>query len=170
MIIKSGNAPSEFQGGDTPYLKVDDMNNSTIFQKSTKHNVAGDNNKIVSNGAIVFAKRGAAILTNKVRILATEMFMDTNMMALIPVRIDLLFLYFFLSKENLSKIADTSTIPQINNKHVAPYQVSTPEFKEQEKIGILLMTTSSLIAANEQDQKQTFKIAKNISSLMLMIV
>lgn len=78
VIIKSGDAPSEFVDGDEPYLKVDDLNNSTVFQNSTKHTVKGNAEKMIQSGSIVFSKRGAAILTNKVRILEKKMFMDTR--------------------------------------------------------------------------------------------
>ncbi|MDN7045072.1 restriction endonuclease subunit S [Lactiplantibacillus plantarum] len=161
VIIKSGDAPSEFVDGDEPYLKVDDLNNSTVFQNSTKHTVKGNAEKMIQSGSIVFSKRGAAILTNKVRILEKKMFMDTNMMALTPVETDLYFLYFLISEENLSKIADTSTIPQINNKHIIPYTIYLPCLMEQQRLGKVLILLSNLIAANEQVPKLVIKIVKN---------
>ncbi|MBU7449663.1 restriction endonuclease subunit S, partial [Lactiplantibacillus pentosus] len=48
--------------------------------------------------------------------------------------------------------------------------IVVPYLKEQDRIGSILTASTNLIAANEQDQKQTFKITKNISSLMLMII
>ena len=36
----------------------------------------------------IFSKRGTAIMTNKVRILGNDGYMDTNMMALEPIDID----------------------------------------------------------------------------------
>ncbi|AMX09778.1 restriction endonuclease subunit S [Lactiplantibacillus plantarum] len=163
VIIKSGDAPSEFVDGDEPYLKVDDLNNSTVFQNSTKHTVKGNAEKMIQSGSIVFSKRGAAILTNKVRILEKKMFMDTNMMALTPVETDLYFLYFLISEENLSKIADTSTIPQINNKHIIPYTIYLPCLMEQQRLGKVLILLSNLIAANEDKLEQL----KTLKKLMM---
>lgn len=163
VIIKSGDAPSEFVDGDEPYLKVDDLNNSTVFQNSTKHTVKGNAEKMIQSGSIVFSKIGAAILTNKVRILEKKMFMDTNMMALTPVETDLYFLYFLISEENLSKIADTSTIPQINNKHIIPYTIYLPCLMEQQRLGKVLILLSNLIAANEDKLEQL----KTLKKLMM---
>ncbi|RDD75129.1 restriction endonuclease subunit S, partial [Lactiplantibacillus plantarum] len=109
------------------------------------------------------SKRGAAILTNKVRILEKKMFMDTNMMALTPVETDLYFLYFLISEENLSKIADTSTIPQINNKHIIPYTIYLPCLMEQQRLGKVLILLSNLIAANEDKLEQL----KTLKKLMM---
>ncbi|MGZ0934290.1 hypothetical protein ACXOJ5_00395 [Streptococcus thermophilus] len=55
-------------------------------------------------------------MTNKVRMLGEDSYMDTNMMALEPKGIDPEYRYTFINKTGLYKIADTSTIPQINNK------------------------------------------------------
>ncbi|MCV3762536.1 restriction endonuclease subunit S [Lactiplantibacillus plantarum] len=168
VIIKSGDAPSEFVDGDEPYLKVDDLNNSTVFQNSTKHTVKGNAEKMIQSGSIVFSKRGAAILTNKVRILEKKMFMDTNMMALTPVETDLYFLYFLISEENLSKIADTSTIPQINNKHIIPYTIYLPCLMEQQRLGKVLILLSNLIAANEYNLKNVLSIRGRFNLPLLM--
>ena len=66
------------------------------------------------------------------------------------------FLYYFLLFERLSKIADISTVPQINNKHIIPYQISLPSLPEQSRITEILQrwdeaieTTERLVAAKE---------------------
>ena len=48
------------------------------------------------------------------------------------------FLFYFLVKEDLSKIADTTSIPQINNKHINPYPLALPALAEQIKIANFL--------------------------------
>ena len=48
------------------------------------------------------------------------------------------FLYYFLLNEDLSKIADTTSIPQINNKHIEPYVIYLPCLEEQTKIADFL--------------------------------
>ena len=113
-------------------------------------------------GSVIFPKRGAAIMTNKVRIAGRRLLLDSNMMALIPVasQIDSEFLYYLLLHEQLHKIADTSTIPQINNKHIIPYKALIPPVFEQRIISKMIGTwdqaidlTESLIAAKQKRRK-----------------
>ena len=105
---------------------------------------------MVKEGSIIFPKRGAAIMTNKVRILAKAGYMDTNMMALEPNDINGDFLYMFIYKTGLYKIADTSTIPQINNKHIEPYEIMTPKSEEQNKIGDFFKNLDNLITLHQR--------------------
>ena len=106
--------------------------------------------KKVPKGSVIFPKRGAAIITNKVRILAKDSYMDTNMMALFSERIDTEFLYNVISNEGLYKIADTSSVPQINNKHIEPYEVMLPNLYEQRKIGKFFENIDNLITLHQR--------------------
>lgn len=136
VTISSGEAPSKFVDGKCPYVKVDDLNYTLRVIQQTQHTVQENKSvKKVIRRSVVFPKRGAAILTNKVRILGIDSYMDTNMMALTPLNIDTEFLYILITREGLYRIADTSTIPQINNKHIEPYEVLLPSVEEQTKIG-----------------------------------
>ena len=89
-------------------------------------------------------------MTNKVRILGSDGYMDTNMMALEPQGIDAHFLYTFIARTGLYKIADTSTIPQINNKHIEPYIVYCPSIEEQIKVGSFFKKLDDTIALHQQ--------------------
>mgnify|MGYP003971203825 FL=1 len=44
------------------------------------------------------------------------------------------FISYYLLWRRLDDIADTSTIPQINNKHIDPLQITLPDLKEQNDI------------------------------------
>src|SRR5690625_4937999 len=87
--IKSGWSPSGFTetndvGGEM-YIKVNDLNYSKREQIDSKMRVQfHDKYPLMRKGSIVFPKRGAAIMTNKVRLLGVDSYMDTNMMALEP--------------------------------------------------------------------------------------
>ena len=150
--IISGDAPSTFISGSCIYVKVDDLNYSDRIQLSSS-NLVNINPKahLVNKGAIIFPKRGAAIMTNKVRIMGKDGYLDTNMMALIPEEIDKDFLFTFIQKTGLYKIADTSTIPQINNKHIEPYMIQVPSDKEQEYIGIVFKKLDKIITLHQQE-------------------
>ena len=144
VTIISGESPSLYnlmEKGEYPYVKVEDMNNCSKYQIESRE-YSNEAKNIISKGSVIFPKRGAAILNNKVRIAQTNILMDSNMMA-ITVKEDCLdpeFLYYTIIQEKLYKIADTSTIPQINNKHIVPYRFCLPLMDEQKSIVSLLNT------------------------------
>lgn len=141
VSITSGESPSLFnlrEIGKYPYIKVEDMNNCEKYQLLCRE-YTDDERCAIQKGSIIFPKRGAAITNNKVRIAACPVYMDSNMMAITPN--DLVcgdYLYFKITYEQLFKIADTSTIPQINNKHIIPYKICLPPMEEQRKIAEIL--------------------------------
>ena len=150
--IVSGDAPSTFISGNCIYVKVDDLNYSDRIQLSSSNLVnANPKAHLVNQGATIFPKRGAAIMTNKVRIMGKDGYLDTNMMALIPEEIDKDFLFTFIQKTGLYKIADTSTIPQINNKHIEPYMIQVPSEKEQAYIGVVFKKIDKIITLHQQE-------------------
>ena len=134
VTITSGESPSLYvlkTSGRFPYVKVEDMNNCSKYQIQSRE--YSDNEKnVIPKGSIIFPKRGAAILNNKVRIASTDILMDSNMMAITSNSnsLDSEFLYYTIIKEQLYKIADTSTIPQINNKHIIPYRFCLPSLEQ----------------------------------------
>ena len=160
VSITSGEAPSKFEEGTELYVKVDDLNYNDKYVVDTQNKVAEHSTvKKVTKGSVVFPKRGAAIMTNKVRIMGIDSYMDTNMMALTSEKLDSEFLYNIISKEGLYRIADTSTIPQINNKHVEPYEVTIPSLDEQRRIGTFFKQLDHLITLHQRkvDNLKIFK-------------
>ena len=142
VSITSGESPSLYHlkaEGKYPYVKVEDLNNCEKYQESCRE-YSDDNNTTIKAGSIIFPKRGASILNNKVRIAAKDIQMDSNMMAITPhtAIVDTEFLYIRILHERLYRIADTSSIPQINNKHIIPYKIAVPPLAEQRKIAEVL--------------------------------
>lgn len=164
VSITSGEAPSKFDKGTELYVKVDDLNYNDKYVVDTQNKVAEHSTvKRVTKGSVVFPKRGAAIMTNKVRIMGIDSYMDTNMMALTSEKLDSEFLYNIISKEGLYKIADTSTIPQINNKHVEPYEVTIPSLAEQRRIGAYFKQLDHFITLHQHK----LNILKDIKKYMI---
>lgn len=162
--IRGGVVPSHLETsgkGPIPYLKVEDLNNSTKYQSRSRNYVENAERPIAVN-AILFPKRGAAISGNKVRIAQVPNLIDSNMMALEvnAEKADFEFLYYKILDEGLYRIADTSTIPQINNKHIDPYPLALPPLPEQKKIAETLSTwdkaieTSEKLTASAESQKR----------------
>ena len=158
VSITSGESPSLYHlksEGKYPYVKVEDLNNCEKYQESSRE-YSDDNNTTIKAGSIIFPKRGASILNNKVRIAAKDIQMDSNMMAITPhtAIVDTEFLYIRILYERLYRIADTSSIPQINNKHIIPYKIAVPPLAEQRKIAEVLGVWDEAI------EKQTQLIEK----------
>lgn len=137
--IKSGTtfkADEEKLEGDVPYSKVADMNlpgNEIYLRKSTHYvdcNVAKD--FYLPKGTVIFPKRGAAINTNKKRILQRDTCVDLNIIGVIPSeKICSIYLYWYFRCIDLSEICDNSGIPQINNKHLIPLTIGVPPSAKQ---------------------------------------
>ncbi|REB11594.1 restriction endonuclease subunit S [Sporosarcina sp. BI001-red] len=156
VSIKSGWSPSNFNETHNKkgslFIKVDDLNYSSREQMNSRMKVEDTQRFMkMKKGSTIFPKRGAAIMTNKIRILGLDAYMDTNMMALEPLSINGEFLYTFISKTGLYKIADTSTLPQINNKHIEPYIIFLPTEKEQKKVGEFFKTLDKIITLHQQE-------------------
>lgn len=160
--IHSGESPSKFQflTEGTPYFKVEQLNNGAVFADSTPYFIK--NSKKVLAGSVVFPKRGASILSNKIRVLKHDSFMDTNLMALTCLQgLNGLYLYNQLTYRGLDSVADTTSIPQINNKHIIPYIIPLPHENEQTAIANALSDVDALLQELEKliAKKQAIKTA-----------
>lgn len=162
--IYSGYAPQIVDpkdDGTYPYVKVDDLNNCDKYQKNSKQYFF-DEKYCIPLMSVIFPKRGAAIMNNKVRIAATHIGLDTNMMAVYPISsvCHTEFIYYFIKYSGLYRIADISSIPQINNKHILPYKINLPPLSEQKKIAAILSTwdkaisTADAMLENSRQQKK----------------
>lgn len=162
VTIQSGNSPSRFilsQTGKYPFVKVEDLNNCIKYQISSRE-FCDDVVGVVPVKSILFPKRGAAIELNKIRISAADILIDTNLMALVPKDgLNVEFLYYYLSNVKLSHIADLSTIPQINNKHIIPFDLLLPVEAEQQRIADCLSCLDEHLAAQIQ-KHEAFKAHK----------
>lgn len=146
--ITSGASPSLFQlsGGRIPYFKVEQLSNSEKFLSAADTPYAFERGPIVAAKSVIFAKRGGAIALNKVRILSEESFMDTNLMALTPeVGLDAEYLFYALGFIRLWRFADTTSVPQINNKHIKPLAFPLPPLPEQRAIAAALSDVDALL-------------------------
>ncbi len=151
--IRCGFSPSQYQvekSGDYPFVKVEDLNNCTKYQESAREFSNGTYG-LIPFGSLIFPKRGAAIALNKIRLTICDLLVDTNIMALTPFdQGSVEFLFYYLSNIGLSQIADSSTIPQINNKHITPFRILNPAPEEQQKIADCLSSLDNQITAQAQ--------------------
>ncbi|MEF8685948.1 UNVERIFIED_CONTAM: restriction endonuclease subunit S [Comamonas sp. A-3] len=151
--IHSGHAPSDLNlltEGEIPYVKVEDLNNCEKYQTDSREYLSACRS-VVPAQALIFPKRGAAIFANKIRIAARPLALDTNLMGVEVVSgLDPEYLYYAISFAGLHRLADTSTIPQLNNKHVLPHVLPRPSLMEQRRIAQILSTWDQTISATER--------------------
>jgi type I restriction enzyme S subunit len=153
VSIQSGASPSLHalkSDGLYPFVKVEDLNNCLKYQAESRE-YSDSAAELIRIGSVIFPKRGAAISTNKVRLAARPLLMDSNMMAIFPDEGRLVseFLYYTILFQKLYRIADTSTIPQINNKHITPYAIALPPLAEQKKIAAVLGLCDNAVEKQE---------------------
>ena len=134
--IKSGSTYKEVEAG-VLYVKVGDMNlpENMIEIRTSTHFAECPDNAIIPAYSIIFPKRGGAISTNKKRTVKNfKICVDLNTMALsFPAQI-FDFARVWFENIELEKIANGSTIPQINNKDVEPLLFPLPPLGEQLRI------------------------------------
>lgn len=156
--VRSGWAfPKKFQGraqGDLPFYKVSDMNlkGNESFMRSSSNYVSFADAKqlgvhLVPAGAIIFPKIGAAIRTNKKRLLSSEAAFDNNVMAIIPGdSIQSMYLYFWMLGLDLSDLAnDSGAVPSIRKTEVEGLRVPLPGPATQAKIVDVLTRFETLV-------------------------
>lgn len=126
-------------GEGSLFAKVDDLNyvTSSLVLQTTRFQVATMTAK--HRQFLLFPKRGAAIFTNKVVIADGSVLFDSNLMGweIVPT-VDLKFVAYCLIARRLDDLADVSTVPQINNKHVYPAHFPLPPRIEQRAIAEFL--------------------------------
>lgn len=86
--------------------------------------------------------------------------MDTNVMALIPNGgAESEYLYYWLSNRGLWDIADVTSVPQINNKHINPLEINLPRLDEQRSIVEALRDVDCLVSSIDKliEKKRAIK-------------
>ena len=156
--LKSGTslpADKENEGGRIPYVKVGDMNypgNEQYITTSSRfvtEQTAGAG--IFPVGTVIFPKRGGAIGTNKKRLTTLPICADLNVMGVTAgnaLKSQYLMAYF--NMVDLGALDNGSSVPQINNKDIAPLVICLPPLALQEQFAAFVeQTDKSKLAIQE---------------------
>jgi type I restriction enzyme, S subunit len=153
--IKSGSGfPLDRQGlrdQPIPFFKVGDMNTTGnesemhVFRHSISEETRAQLGAVLlPAGTVIFPKVGAAIGTNKKRVLVRTSCVDNNVMGVLPCdRLAPGFLFALLAAKDLTEFASNSNPPSIRKTTVEDWRIPIPPLVEQRSI------VRSLNEANE---------------------
>lgn len=157
--IRSGwgfpNAEQGRKEGQFPFFKVGDMNNdgNEMYMYTANNYISKDTVKKLKcnpapKGTIIFPKIGAAIGTNKKRILITDSCYDNNIMGLIAGNnISPHFLFYIMHSVDLMSFTDsTGAVPSIRKSTLAKFTIPVPPLEVQREIVRILDNFTELAA------------------------
>lgn len=165
--IKSGYTPSSDElssSGDFPYFKVAEMNlvgNEKYLHISPSF-ISG-NVKTFPKNAIVFPKNGAAVATNKKRILLQPSVVDLNTAVLIAHQ-NILTEYFYLFIQNIDfgKYVKRGTVPTLNLPELKQVELPLPSRDVQSRIVEELDAINGLIEKNREVLRNLDALAQSL--------
>ena len=135
---KSMSVKEEESSGPISYIKVADFNlagNDKFIATSSRYVSveSASKSKMIQKGCVVFAKNGAASLSNKKRLTAIECCIDMNTMA-VKINDDSLsseYLYFFLCSIDIKDHIRQGAIPSIDPHSVESILLPLPPMDQQ---------------------------------------
>lgn len=164
LDILTGNYPDEIIESETgvDFVKVDDLNNvNGQILESSNLKIETKDLTPLPEGIILFPKRGMTIFTNKVVITLNQTFIDPNLMGVkVFDNYSTHLLYYQIKNRGLGDICDSSTIPQINNKHIYPLQFSNPPLNEQHQMVEYLDNETHLIDKTISNEEKRIELLK----------
>lgn len=165
--IKSGYTPSSSDlsnSGALPYFKVGDMNIAGN-EKYLQHTSSFVNSTFKSYppNSIVFPKNGAAIATNKKRILKRSSVVDLNTAILIPIQTaNVEFLYYWICNIDFKDITRRGAVPTLDIKTLMQLEVPFPSLVEQDCIVAELNLLSGIIEKKREQLRAYDELAQSI--------
>lgn len=144
-VISGNGFPLDLQGelnGIIPFYKVSDMNTigNEIYMYNSNNYVSQEiidlkRWYVVPENTVIFPKIGAAIATNKKRMLSVPSLFDNNVMGLVcNDLIDKSYLYYLLQTIDLSVWASESNPPSIRKTVVEDFKIPLPTLQVQKEI------------------------------------
>jgi len=156
--VRSGwGFPNAHQGqeeGEYPFYKVSDMNllgNETVMSIANHYVSAEVAKKLgvrpAPAGTVIFPKIGAAVATNKKRVLSVPSAYDNNVMGLVPTeRVTSRFLYHCMQTFDLRRLAtDSGAVPSIRKTEAEQVLIPLPDLDTQRKVADLLDKFDALV-------------------------
>lgn len=165
--IKAGYTPQKNELSDNgayPYYKVADMNtlgNDVYLDITSSYKI--DANKLFPKGAIVFPKNGAAVSTNKKRILKYDSIVDLNTgVAIFPKSINEKFAYYWFIDTDFKKYVRGGALPTLDIKSLKDKPFPSIDKSIQLAIVSELDKINELIRLKKEQLKDFDNLAQSI--------
>lgn len=139
-VVSGKSIPTKLEGidGNNPYIKVADFNNPgnekyiTVAQRYVSDDSASYS-KQIPKGSVIFAKTGAASMSNKIRLTQIRCCIDMNTMAIFPKNDSILpdFLFATIEAMDVSSHVRQGAIPSISPKSIEDSFIAMPTMEEQ---------------------------------------
>lgn len=140
--------------GDYPFYKVGDMNlpgNEEAMTSSRNYIDEATRKRLRATafpaGAVIFPKIGAAIATNKKRVLSMLSCVDNNVMAVVPSsRLSPAYLHSLFMQVDLSDFASDSSPPSIRKTTIEDWQIPFPPIELQHQFAVKVEAVRAIAA------------------------
>lgn len=163
-VVSGKSIPSKLEDieGSNPYVKVADFNipGNEKYITTAQRYVSDDSasySKLIPKGSVLFAKNGAASMSNKKRLTKIQCCIDMNTMAIIPKNGSILsdFLFATIESMDIASHVRQGAIPSISPKSIEDSYIVIPTKTEQCKY---------ISLANQAD-KSEFELRKSIEAI-----
>jgi type I restriction enzyme S subunit len=147
--------------GEWPFFKVSDMNSPANLVALVEANNRVDRSDLKEMrarswpaGTVVFPKVGAALLTEKRRILGVEGCFDNNVLGLVPGPSILPhYLLLLMQTVRLADWAQHGAVPSVNQRQVAAIEIGLPSLAEQRRIVDLVVLPTRVVDGRAADRR-----------------
>jgi type I restriction enzyme S subunit len=165
-IINGSTFPEEEQGKSegVPFIKVSDTNKTDKYASYAENFITREradelNVRILPENSVILPKRGAAILTNKRRLLSQDSAIDNNQIGVYTEDISNDYLFHYLCTVDMERYAQKGAVHSLNKSTLAKIKIPVPEQDEQKKIAKSLNSLDAEIyqLKEERDRLQRFK-------------
>ena len=154
-----------FPSGKYPYFKVAEMNRETNQRVMTDTDAyVKESRKFFPKGAIVFPKNGAAIATNKKRILGQDSIVDLNTGGVKP-NTDIVctdYLFFLFQHIDFTQYMRRGAVPTLDLKSVLALEIELPSPTDQQRIVAELDLLSGIVEKKNAQLNTLEKLAESL--------
>ena len=171
-VVSGNSLPTKYQNeneAEHPVYKVSDMNtvgNEKYISDSSnwlsEEELGKLNHTLYPEGTIILPKVGAALLTNKRRILTEPSSFDNNVMGWVPDEINSEFLYYVSRMIDMEAVAQKGAVPSISKAIAKSLKIPSPQPSEQHKIATVLYTVDRVIEKTEEIISQTERLKQGV--------
>lgn len=168
LVVSGKSIPTKLEDndGNNPYIKVADFNIPgnekyiTIAQRYVSDDSASYS-KQIPEGSVIFAKNGAASMSNKKRLTKIRCCIDMNTMAVFPKNESILsdFLFATIEAMDVSSHVRQGAIPSISPKSIEDSYIAMPTMEEQYRY----------VSIAKHADKSGFELRKSIDAIEIVI-